>query len=226
MVFTRVMLRWARPLFELLVLATWIQTVKDHIIPGFYNIRYDEVREVTDKNGDLGKIRLSSALFMQPRIKFGLERFLIFKIRTMTAGGVVRTTEFGNWVRKNSLDEFLQFFNIALGDMGGVGIRAIPEHEVIETQDTLWLYSALMSFVPCGLTSAGSIEMRKAEYRLTKAEQLLHEIRYYDPRFKGSSSLLADLKIILKSLSVLNYGRVGKTLEDTESFNGKERELG
>jgi hypothetical protein len=53
----------------------------------------------------------------------------------------------------------------------------------------------------------------------------LHEIRYYDPRFKGSSGLLADLKIILKSLSVLNYGRVGKILEDTESFNGREREL-
>jgi hypothetical protein len=225
-VFTRMVLRWARPLFELLVLATWIQTVKDHIISGIYQIQYDEVREVTDKNGDSGKIRLSSVLFMQPRIKFDLERFLIFKIRTMTAGGIVRTTEFGNWVRKNSLDEFLQFFNIALGDMGGVGIRAMPEHEIIATQDTLWLYSALTSFVPCGLTSAGSIEMRKADYRLTKADQLLHEIRYYDPRFKGSSGLLADLKIIFKSLSVLSHGRVGKALADTESFNGRERELG
>jgi hypothetical protein len=225
-VFTRMVLRWARPLFELLVLATWIQTVKDHIISGSYQIQYDEIREVTDKNGNSGKIRLSSALFMQARIKFCLERFLIFKLRTMTAGGIVRTTEFGNWVRKNSLDEFLQFFNIALGDMGGVGIRAMPEHEIIVTQDTLWLYSALMSFIPCGLISEGIIEMRKADYRLTKADQLLHEIRYYDPRFKGSSCLLADLKIIFKSLSVLSHGRVGKALADTESFNGRERELG
>jgi len=225
-------LRWGRPIFELLLLATWSQTVKDHIVPGKHkprwqaehlDLEHDEIQEVTDKNGYPGKIRLSSAFFMQPRVKFRLERFLIFKIRTMTVGDIVRTTELGNWMRQNSPDEFLQFFNIALGDMGGLGIRTMPEHEITETQETLWLYDALMNFVPGGMTSPGSIMMRKTNYGLTKAEQLLREIQYYDPRFKGSSGFMTDIRTIIKSILVLNKGRVGKALEETESFEGKKR---
>ena len=228
--FTRFMLRWGRPMFELLVLATWIQTVKDHIVPGIHRPDWeaehlDLEQEVTDKNGSPGKIKMSSAFFMQPRVKFGLEKFLIFKIRTMTVGEIVRTTELGNWMRQNSPDELLQFFNVALGDIGGLGIRTMPEHEILETKETSWLYHALMSFVPGGMTSPGSIIMRKTNYGLSKAQQLLQEIRFYDPRFKGSSSLLNDVKILVRSLGVMNKGRVGKALELTESFTNRKREL-
>jgi lipopolysaccharide/colanic/teichoic acid biosynthesis glycosyltransferase len=166
---------------------------------------------------------MSSAFFMQPRVKFHLERFLIFKNRTMTVGDVVRPHELGNWMRQNSPDEFLQFFNVALGDMGGLGIRTMPEHEVLESLDTQWLYGALMSFVPGGMTSPGSIVMRNTNYGLTKAQQLLHEILFYDPRFKGSSSFLTDIKVMLGSFKVMSKGRVGKALEKTESFAGKKR---
>ena len=225
---TRIILRWGRFIFELLVLATWVQTVKDHIVPGVHKPRWraerlNLEREVTQRNGGPGKIKMSSAFFMQPRVKFRLERFLIFKNRTMTVGDIVRSTEFGNWMRKNSPDEFLQFFNIALGDMGGLGIRTMPEHEITENKETLWLYGALMSFVPGGMTSPGSIVMRKTNYSLTKTQQLLREIRFYDPRFKGASSLITDFKIMIRSMLVLNKGRVGKALEKTESFEGKHR---
>jgi hypothetical protein len=80
-----------------------------------------------------------------------------------------------------------------------------------------------MSFVPGGMTSPGSVVMRETHYRLTKAQQLLREIRFYDPRFKGSSSLFTDLRMIYKSFRVLNQGRVGEALEKTESFEGRER---
>ncbi len=162
---------------------------------------------------------------MQPRMKFRLEKFLIFKIRTMTVGDIVRTTELGNWMRQNSPDELLQFFNVALGDIGGIGIRTMPEHEILETKETTWLYCALMSFVPGGMTSPGSIVMRNTNYGLTKAQQLLQEIRFYDPRFKGASSLFNDIKILIRSIGVINKGRIGKDLERTESFVGKKREL-
>jgi hypothetical protein len=230
--FTWFVLRLGRPIFELLVLATWNQTVKDHIVPGRHkprwqaehlDLEHDEMQKVVDKNGNPGRIKLSSAFFMQPRVKFRLERFLIFKIRTMTVGDIVRPTELGNWMRQNSPDEFLQFFNIALGDMGILGIRTMPEHEITETENTMWLYTALMNFVPGGMTSPGSIVMRKTNYGLTKAQQLFHEIGYYDPRFKGSSGFIADLRIMLRSLAVLKKGRVGKALEETESFEGKRR---
>ncbi len=224
----RIILRLGRPIFELLVLATWCQTIKDHIVPGIHKPDWrvehlDVEREVIGKNGGPGKIKMSSAFFMQPRVKFRLEKFLIFKNRTMTVGDVVRVHELGNWMRQNSPDEFLQFFNVALGDMGGLGVRTMPEHEIRETKETLWLYGALTSFVPGGMTSPGSIIMRKTNYGLTKAEQLLQEIRFYDPRFKGSSSLFTDLAMMFGSVKVLNRGRVGKALEQTESFEGKKR---
>ena len=226
-IFTKIVLRAGRTVFESLVLAIWIQTVKDHIVP---NVKQDEweanhlnvEQEVSDKAGP-GKIKMSSAFFMQPRVTFQLERFLIFKIRTMTVGDVVRVTELGNWMRQNSPDEFLQFFNIALGDMGGLGIRTMPEHEIVQDKETEWLYGALMSFIPGGMTSPGSIVMRKTNYGLTKAQQLFREIIFYDPRFKGSSGFFSDIGIILKSVGVLNKGRVGKALQKTESFEGKKR---
>jgi len=225
---TKFVLRWGRPVFELLVLATWCQTVKDHIVPGAHRAtwqvdRLDLEHEIMSQYDWPGKIKVSGAFFMQPRIKFQMERYLIFKNRTMTVGDIVRTHELGNWMRQNSPDEFLQFFNIALGDMGVLGIRTMPEHEIVESQETEWLYAALMSFIPGGMTSPGSIIMRNTNYGLTKTQQLLQEIVFYDPRFKGSSGLLTDIHVILQSLKVLNKGRVGKALAKTESFGGLKR---
>ncbi|GAK53907.1 putative glycosyltransferase Cps7F [Candidatus Moduliflexus flocculans] len=229
-VFTRLALRIGRPVFDALVLSIWIQTVKDHVVPGIHrkdwqaeSLYEEREQEVVDIQNGPGKIKMSSAFFMQPRVTFNLERFLIFKIRTMTVGDVVRVTELGNWMRQNSPDEFLQFFNIAMGDMGGLGIRTMPEHEIVQTKETEWLYGALMSFVPGGMTSPGSISMRKTNYGLTKAQQLFQEILFYDPRFKGSSGLFSDFGIMLKSLGVLRKGRVGQALKQTESFDGKKR---
>ncbi|MCP4405840.1 MAG: hypothetical protein GY801_52150 [bacterium] len=226
--FTRLALKFGRPLFELLVLAIWAQTVKDHIVPEehrpSWQVEHLELgQEAPVKDPGAERIRMSSAFFMQPRITFRLERFLIFKIRTMTVGDVVRTTELGNWMRKNSPDELLQFFNVAMGDIGGLGIRTMPEHEILEDEETQWLAGALMSFIPGGMTSPGSIAMRKTNYGLTKAQQLQQEILFYDPRFKGSTGFLADLRIMIGSLGVMSQGRVGTILKATESFKGKDR---
>ncbi|PID57183.1 hypothetical protein CSB45_08110 [candidate division KSB3 bacterium] len=227
-IFARIALKCGHPLFELLILAIWIQTVKDHIVPQKHRTEWqvehlDADGEDPEKNAGAERIKMSSAFFMQPRITFRLQRFLIFKIRTMTVGDVVRATELGNWMRKNSPDEFLQFFNVALGDMGGLGIRTMPEHEILADQDTQWLTGALMSFIPGGMTSPGSISMRKTNYGLTKSQQLQQEILFYDPRFKGSTGFIADLRIMLGSLGVMNKGRIGKALEATESFKGRDR---
>ena len=227
-IFTKLALKFGRPLFELLVLAIWGQTIKDHIVPEEHRpnwqVEHLELEQNAPvKNPGVERIKMSSAFFMQPRITFRLERFLIFKIRTMTVGDVVRTTELGNWMRKNSPDELLQFFNVAMGDIGGLGIRTMPEHEILEDEDTQWLAGALMSFIPGGMTSPGSISMRKTNYGLTKAEQLQQEILFYDPRFKGSTGFLADLRIFAGSLGVMNQGRIGQALKATESFKGTNR---
>jgi hypothetical protein len=82
-----------------------------------------------------------------------------------------------------------------------------------------------MTFIPGGATSPGSNEMRKQNYALTKQQQLFYDIRFYDPRFKRSSNIFNDIMTVLRSMSVLNKGRVGKALEATESFKGKKREI-
>ena len=75
------------------------------------------------------------ALFRQPRIGLHGRRFEILKLRTMqsdqvdlladrqTGVGDPRVTREGRWLRKLSLDELPQLFNVVRGDMSLVGPR-------------------------------------------------------------------------------------------------------
>lgn len=88
------------------------------------------------------------ALFMQERLGLGKRRFRIFKFRTMVVNAEARMKEvehlnqsagptfklkhdpritpIGNFLRKTSLDELPQLFNVFLGDMSLVGPRPLP----------------------------------------------------------------------------------------------------
>ncbi|MBT8207833.1 MAG: sugar transferase [Acidimicrobiales bacterium] len=90
------------------------------------------------------------ALFRQVRVGKGGELFTIFKFRTMVRNaermqldltndhdgpvfkmeGDPRITRMGRLLRKTSMDELPQLFNIVKGDMSLVGPRPLPVHEV------------------------------------------------------------------------------------------------
>jgi hypothetical protein len=75
-----------------------------------------------------------------------------------------------------------------------------------------------MTFVPGGATSPGSNVMRQEGYDLSKREQLFHDIRFYDPRFKRSSNLLNDILAGMGSIALLDEGRDEQRLQKSESF--------
>ncbi|MDI6774382.1 MAG: sugar transferase [Verrucomicrobiota bacterium] len=75
-------------------------------------------------------------LFRQPRPGLGGRPFVMLKLRTMTddrddAGGLLpddlRLTRLGRVIRRSSLDELPQLWNVLRGEMSLVGPRPLPE---------------------------------------------------------------------------------------------------
>jgi lipopolysaccharide/colanic/teichoic acid biosynthesis glycosyltransferase len=111
--------------------------------------------------------------------------------------GDPRVTRVGRFIRKTSLDELPQFFNVLRGDMSLVGPRPpIPyEYEHYSSHDKLRLAGKP------GLTGPWQVYGRS---RVTFTEMVEMDITYL-----RQQSLLQDLKLILLTVPVMIYGRGG-----------------
>jgi len=158
-------------------------------------------------------IRLTSkgpAMFMQDRVGLNKRPFKMYKFRTMVtdaealqanleaqneAGGPVfkikddpRVTKIGKFLRKTSLDELPQLFNVLLGDLSLVGPRPLPFRDV-ERFDEYW-FNRRFSIKP-GITCIWQISGR-SETSFDK--WILQDLEYID-----KWSLALDMKILLKT---------------------------
>jgi Undecaprenyl-phosphate glucose phosphotransferase len=150
-------------------------------------------------------------IFKQRRVSLGGEEFNIFKFRTMyhvedekragggggTAAGEAatwtqrndpRVTPIGRWLRKASLDELPQLFNVLVGEMSLVGPR--PERpELIERFRDDWRGYMLRQHVKAGMTGWAQVNGLRGQTSLRKRLQ-------YDLFYIRHWSLWFDLRIL------------------------------
>ena len=102
-----------------------------------------------------------------------------------------RITKVGKFIRKTSLDELPQLFNILRGDMSIVGPRPAIPHEVAEYND----YQRQRLLVKPGLTCIWQVSGRNS---IGFEEWMEMDLEYIEKR-----NLWMDIKLIFKTVGVL-----------------------
>lgn len=147
-----------------------------------------------------------SPIFRQTRIGLRGRPFTLLKFRTMKpetgeyevaplAPGDPRVTRIGRFLRKTSLDELPQLFNVLAGSMSLVGPR--PEMPFMVEGYKGWQRKRLE--VRPGLTGLWQIMGRK--------DLPLHENLEYDFYYIRNQSLMLDFSILVRTLATVLRGR-------------------
>jgi putative colanic acid biosynthesis UDP-glucose lipid carrier transferase len=161
-------------------------------------------------------VKLSSrgpVIFRQRRYGLEGEEIHVYKFRSMTVRedgadvrqatrNDVRITRFGAFIRKTSIDELPQFFNVLQGRMSIVGPRP---HAVAHNE----LYRNLISGymirhkVRPGITGWAQVNGLRGE---TDVVEKMEQRVQYDLAYLRNWSISFDLRIILRTVSVLIKG--------------------
>lgn len=147
-------------------------------------------------------------IFCQRRVgRYGRE-FSIYKFRSMvlnaeiiggysTANGDPRITYVGRLIRRTSIDELPQLFNVLIGDMSLVGPRPdVPEQRAMYTNDE-WV---LRHTVRPGITGLAQATLR--------SEATIEQRKLLDLHYAREFSLLLDAKIIILTFKQV-FGKGG-----------------
>ena len=138
-------------------------------------------------------------IYRQVRIGERGRRFMIYKFRSMiqnadkvgplhTEVGDARVTPLGNFLRKTSLDEIPQVFNVLLGDMSFVGYRP----DVPKPGDD---YSQSKYLLRPGITGLAQVNGRS---NMTVEQQL-----YYESEYPKRVSFFMDIWILCRTALVV-----------------------
>jgi putative colanic acid biosynthesis UDP-glucose lipid carrier transferase len=153
-------------------------------------------------------IRLESrgpALFKQSRAGLNEKEFFCYKFRSMkindakdavTVKNDPRITNVGKFIRKTSIDELPQFFNVFLGDMSVVG----PRPHIYSINDVygtrIKKYMKRHSVKP-GIT--GLAQVRGSRGEINADEDMINRIKY-DMFYIENWSILLDIKIVIQTV--------------------------
>ena len=149
-------------------------------------------------------------IFKQRRYGLNGEQILVWKFRTMTVcedGDIVqqaqkddsRITPVGAFLRKTSLDELPQFFNVLQGSMSIVGPRphAVAHNELYRTMIKGYM---VRHKVKPGITGWAQVNGWRGE---TDSLEKMKKRIDYDLAYLRNWSLRLDLYIIAKTIAVV-----------------------
>jgi putative colanic acid biosynthesis UDP-glucose lipid carrier transferase len=146
--------------------------------------------------------------FKQKRNGLNYEEFYCYKFRSMHLNPIAdleqvqkndpRITKVGKFIRKTSIDELPQFFNVLLGDMSVVGPRP---HMVSHTEMYAKSVDKFMvrHFIKPGISGLAQINGFRGEVETEK--DIINRVKY-DIFYLENWSLLLDIKIIF--ITVVN----------------------
>jgi len=143
-------------------------------------------------------------IFKQERVGMNRRTFTMYKFRTMKVGSQEvadtywttandpRKTRFGTFLRKTSLDELPQFFNVLKGDMSVVGPRPERPYFVEQFKEEIPKYMVKHHVRP-GITGWAQANGLRGDTSIE--DRILHDIFYIE-----NWTLLFDVKIIVKTI--------------------------
>lgn len=160
-------------------------------------------------------------IYVSPRVGTGYQIFNFYKFRSMRINadkeleslkrlnqygangkkpafvkiqGDPRITRIGRFLRKSSLDELPQLFNVLKGDMSLVGNRPLPLYEAELLTMDMW---AKRFLAPAGITGLWQVTKR-GKKDMSANERMLLDVDYAD-----KASFWFDLKILIRTLGAI-----------------------
>lgn len=140
-------------------------------------------------------------IFKQERVGLNKKLFTMYKFRSMkvnskeTTGWSTNTdprkTKFGSFIRKFSIDELPQFFNVLKGDMSLVGPRPELPHFVNEFKNDIPLYMVKHQVKP-GITGLAQVNGYRGDTSIKKRIE-------YDIYYIENWDILMDISILFKT---------------------------
>jgi len=147
-----------------------------------------------------------SLFFKQEREGLNGSKFVCYKFRSMKKNILsdkihatkndTRVTKIGSFIRKTSIDELPQFFNVFLGDMSVVGPRPHMGSLALEYEKDVDNYMDRHTVKP-GITGLAQVSGYRGEIK--KPSDIINRVRL-DIFYIENWSFLFDIKIIIKTI--------------------------
>ena len=153
------------------------------------DIRFDELTGSPDEEAGL----LISDDFIIPEKDFLKQKAQSKESPFVKIENDPRVTRIGRFIRKYSIDELPQLFNVLKGDMSIVGNRPLPlyEAELLTSDAYIDRFMA-----PSGLTGLWQVEKRGGAGKMSAEERKQLDIKYAQ-----EFSFLLDMKILLRTFT-------------------------